>query len=296
MTPDLQHTLARSAPLSGVAIHSGETVNLVVQPAAANTGIRFLRRSGNLAAGLVKASVEAVVHTRLGTTIGNSDGVTIATVEHLMAALWALSIDNAVVEIDGGEAPILDGSAAPIIVALDRAGRRPLGATRRYIEILDEVSVSEGRGEASLTPADDFEVAFAIDFDSPAIGRQSLDLAMDESTFRRELADCRTFGFAEDVERLRAAGLARGGSLENVVVIKDGAVLNPEGLRRADEFVRHKALDAIGDLYLLGRPLIGRYQSRRGGHGLNNALGRQLLATPKAWRIVEGPQLMARAV
>ncbi len=296
MSPDLQHTLARPANFSGVGIHSGEVVDVVVHPAAANTGIRFLQRPCETGVGLVEARVEAVCQTRLGTVIGNPDGIMISTIEHLMAAFWALSIDNALVAVDGGEIPILDGSAAPLLAALDEAGRRPLQAPRSYIEILDEVTVAEGPSHASLVPADGFEIECSIDFASPAIGRQSVELGMDEQTFRRELADCRTFGFARDVEGLRDAGLARGASLENVVVIEDDRILNPEGLRRRGEFARHKALDAIGDLYLLGAPLIGRYQSHRGGHGLNNALCRALLAKPGAWRLTEAPRTMAEAV
>ncbi len=295
LSPELQHTLLRSARFGGVAVHSGESVEVEVQPAPPGSGIRFLRRPCAKGEGSIEATPQAVCHTRLGTVIGNADGVTVSTVEHLMAALWALAIDNALVVINGGEVPILDGSAAPILAALDRAGRRPQQAARGHLEILAEVLVTEGSSEAFLAPAECFEMAVEIDFASPAIGRQRLELAMDGAVFRRELADCRTFGFSEDVEMLRSAGLARGGSLDNVVVIENGQVLNPGGLRRADEFVRHKTLDAIGDLYLLGKPLIGRYQSRRGGHGLNNALTRALLARPEAWRLVEAPQALARA-
>ncbi|MHB8528827.1 MAG: UDP-3-O-acyl-N-acetylglucosamine deacetylase [Caulobacteraceae bacterium] len=295
MSPDLQHTLARAASIRGVAIHSGETVCLVVHPAAANAGIRFLRQPCEAGSGLIEARVGAVSQTRLGTVIANLEGVAVSTVEHLMAALSALSIDNALVTIDGGEVPIMDGSAEPFVSALDLAGRRPQHAPRRYIEVLQTVEVAKGESYARLIPADGFEVAFDIEFPSRAIGHQSLDLEMDEAAFRRELADCRTFGFADEAESLRAAGLARGGSLENVVVIEGDQIVNPGGLRRSDEFVRHKALDAVGDLYLLGRPLIARYESRLGGHGLNNALCRALLATPRAWRLAAAPNRLARA-
>jgi UDP-3-O-[3-hydroxymyristoyl] N-acetylglucosamine deacetylase len=184
----------------------------------------------------------------------------------------------------------MDGSSAPFIAALDKAGRRPQGAPRRYLEILDTVEVVEDDKRVTLSPADRFELAFEILFDSPAIGRQRVDLAVDEASFRRELADCRTFGFFHEVEALRAAGFARGGSLDNVVVIENDAVLNPGGLRRPDEFVRHKALDAVGDLYLLGAPLIGRYEGIYAGHGLNNAVVRALLDRPDAWRLTAAPQ------
>jgi UDP-3-O-[3-hydroxymyristoyl] N-acetylglucosamine deacetylase len=195
-----------------------------------------------------------------------------------------LGIDNALIELDGPEVPIMDGSALPFVQVLDRAGRRAQGAPRRYIEILERVEVADGDKRAMLSPSDRFEVAFEIDFSSPAIGRQRVDLPMDEHAFRRELADCRTFGFLHEVEALRAIGLARGGSLENVVVIEDDRILNPEGLRRPDEFVRHKALDAIGDLFVLGGPMIGRFEGILAGHGINNLLVRALIARPKAWR------------
>jgi UDP-3-O-[3-hydroxymyristoyl] N-acetylglucosamine deacetylase len=233
---------------------------------------------------LAPAISEAVSETRLGTVVGNAAGVRVATVEHLMAALCALGVDNAMVEVDGPEIPILDGSAAPIVQALDRAGRRPSPKPRRFLEILKTVEVTDGRKRAALSPCPEFEVAFEIDFASPVIGRQSIDLVVDEPSFRRELADCRTFGFLHEVEALRAAGFAHGGSLASAVVIDNDKVMNPEGLRRPDEFVRHKALDAIGDLYLLGGPLLGRYEGRYAGHGLNNALSRALLADPTAWR------------
>jgi UDP-3-O-[3-hydroxymyristoyl] N-acetylglucosamine deacetylase len=202
-----------------------------------------------------------------------------------MAALVMLGVDNAVVELDGPEMPIMDGSSAPFVRVLDRAGLRSQDVARTYIEILDTVEVLDGDKRATLRPADAFEVAFDIAFDSAAIGRQSVDLAMDEQAFRDELADCRTFGFLSDVEALRAMGLARGGDMNNCVVIDGDEVLNPEGLRRPDEFVRHKALDAIGDLFLLGAPLLGRFEGVLAGHGLNNALVRALLARPDAWRV-----------
>jgi UDP-3-O-[3-hydroxymyristoyl] N-acetylglucosamine deacetylase len=193
-------------------------------------------------------------------------------------------IDNAEVELDGPEMPIMDGSSWPFLKILDRAGRRPPAAARRFIEILDTVEVVDGDKRAALKPSMRFEVAFAIEFPTAVIGRQEIDLPMDEHAFRRELADCRTFGFLHEVEALRAMGLARGGSLENCVVIDGDRVLNPEGLRRADEFVRHKALDAIGDLYVLGAPILGRFEGELAGHHINNQLVRALEAAPDAWR------------
>jgi UDP-3-O-[3-hydroxymyristoyl] N-acetylglucosamine deacetylase len=295
LPPHAQHTLARPAVFEGVGIHSGASVHVEVRPAEPGVGIVFLRTDIE-GSGAVPARGEAVCQTRLGTVIANPDGVTVSTVEHLMAALSALAIDNAVVALDGPEVPIMDGSAQPFIEALDRAGRRPQAAERLYLEVLETVEVIEDDKRVTLSPSDRFEMAFEILFDSPAIGRQRVDLDVDELSFRRELADCRTFGFFHEVEALRAAGFARGGSLDNVVVIDNDAVLNPEGLRRPDEFVRHKALDAVGDLYLLGAPLIGRYEGLYAGHGLNNAVVRALLARPEAWRLTPAPGQMARAV
>jgi UDP-3-O-[3-hydroxymyristoyl] N-acetylglucosamine deacetylase len=189
-----------------------------------------------------------------------------------------------VVELDGPEMPIMDGSSAPFLKILDRAGVRMQDAPRRYIEILETVEVVDGDKRAALTPAEGFEVAFEIRFPTPVIGTQAIDLVMDEHAFRQELADCRTFGFLHEVEALRSLGLARGGSLENCVVIEGDRVLNPEGLRRPDEFVRHKALDAIGDLYVLGAPVLGRFEGVLAGHAINNLLVRALAAQPSAWR------------
>ena len=244
----------------------------------------------------VKATAEAVVQARLCTVIANDSGVTVATIEHLMAALAALNIDNAIVELDGPELPIMDGSALPFVQLLDRAGRRRQDAERRYIEILGAIEVFDGDKYACLSPADGFEMAFEIEFPTALIGRQRVELTVDEDSFRAELADCRTFGFASEVEALRAAGLARGGSLENAVVIDGDRLLNPEGLRRPDEFVRHKALDAVGDLYTLGAPIIGRFEGVKAGHALNNLAARALLEQPEAWRMRPFVETMARAV
>ncbi len=296
VSPYLQHTLAGSATFAGVGIHTGRPVRGEIHPASAGSGIGFVRTDVDGAHGLVAARGDQVCSTRLGTQIGNPGGVTVSTIEHLMAAFAALGVDNALVELDGPETPIMDGSCAPFLRILDRAGRRRQDAVRRYIEILAPVTVGDGDKSASLAPADRFEVAFEILFDTPAIGRQSVDLIIDEASFRRELADCRTFGFLGDVQALRAAGLARGGSLDNVVVIEQGRVMNPEGLRRPDEFARHKAVDAIGDLYLLGAPIIGRYEGLYAGHELNNALVRAVMGRTEAWRYASAPGALARAV
>jgi UDP-3-O-[3-hydroxymyristoyl] N-acetylglucosamine deacetylase len=282
-----QHTLAGPAICAGVGVHSGERARVSIRPAPSGTGIVFVRTDLQRD-NRVPVSAEAVTQTRLCTVIANEAGVSVATIEHLMAALAALEVDNAVIEVDGPEVPIMDGSALPFVQLLDRAGRRRQEAERRFIEILQPVEVVDGDKVVRLTPADRFEMAFEIAFPTKAIGRQRVDLHVTEDSFRRELADCRTFGFLAEVQALREAGLARGGSLENAVVIDGDRILNPEGLRRADEFVRHKALDAVGDLYVRGAPLLGRFEGRYAGHALNNLLCRALLARPRAWRLVCG--------
>jgi UDP-3-O-[3-hydroxymyristoyl] N-acetylglucosamine deacetylase len=280
-----QHTVRSPALFAGVGVHTGAYTRVNVRPAAAGAGIVFVRTDVRDGDNVIPATGEAVCKTQLGTVIGNADGVTVSTIEHLMAAFAMLGVDNALVEVDGPEMPIMDGSSLPFVRILDRAGLRPQEAARGYVEILDTVEVVDGDKRAALSPADGFEVAFTIEFPTAAIGRQSIDMAMDEDAFRAELADCRTFGFLAEVEALRAMGLARGGSMDNCVVIDGDRVLNPEGLRRPDEFVRHKALDAIGDLYVLGGPILGRFEGVLAGHGLNNALVRALLARPDAWRV-----------
>lgn len=291
-----QHTVAAPAVLTGVGVHTGEHVRLTVRPAGPDTGVVFVRTDVGDRDPVVPVAGDAVVQTRLGTVLGNAAGVTVSTVEHLLSAMCALGVDNARVELDGPEVPILDGSALPFVRALDRAGLRPQAAPRRYIEMVDTVSVDVDGKHASLSPAHGFEAAFEIDFPTAAIGRQMVDLAITEASYRAEIASARTFGFVRDVEALRRAGLARGGSLANVVVIDGDRVLNPEGLRFADEFVRHKMLDAIGDLYVLGAPVIGRFEGRYAGHDINNRLVRAVLDAPSAWRWRVPAEELAEAV
>ena len=282
---------------AGVGLHTGSHVRVAVRPAPVDAGVVFVRTDVHDRDNRVPVKPDAVCQTQLGTVINNAADVRVSTIEHLMAALAALAIDNCVVELDGPEVPIMDGSSEPFIQILDRAGRRKQEAARRYIEIVAPVVVEEQGGKwASLSPSDRFEVAFEIAFDSKAIGRQRVDLTIDEESFRAELSNCRTFGFVRDVEALRAIGLARGGSMENAVVIDGDRVLNPEGLRRPDEFVRHKALDAVGDLYVLGAPIIGRFEGVLAGHGLNNAVVRALIANPAAWRMRAHSVQLAQAV
>lgn len=280
-----QHTVQGAATFSGVGVHTGAHARVAVRPAPVDAGIVFVRTDITDRDNRIRVSPLAVIKTQLGTVIGNAAGASVSTIEHLMAAMVMLGVDNAVVEVDGPEMPIMDGSALPFIQLLDRAGRRPQSKPRRYIEMLESIEVSDGGKRASLSPSDSFEVAFEIAFDSAVVGRQRVDLKMTEQAFRSELADCRTFGFAHEVEALRAIGLARGGSMENAVVIEGDRILNPEGLRRPDEFVRHKALDAIGDLFVLGYPIIGRFEGLCAGHSVNNALVRAVLENRSAWRL-----------
>jgi len=287
MSPDYaEHTIALSAIMAGVGLHTGRTVRLTIRPAATGSGIVFVRTDINDRPNRISASATNVTQTRLGTVITNDHDVSVSTIEHLMAAFSALSIDNAVVELDGPEVPIVDGSSEPFVRLLDQAGFRRQSSPQQFIEILRPVEVIEGDKSASLSPCERFEVRFEIEFASKAIGHQVIDLAVTEQTFRKELSQARTFGFIEQVEALRQSGRAIGGSMDNAIVIEGDTVLNPEGLRFVDEFVRHKALDAIGDLYVLGMPILGRFVGIKAGHGLNNALVRALLSQPDAYRVV----------
>ena len=295
-SPVFQHTLLGPVIFAGQGLHTGRDVRCAVKPAAVDIGIVFVRTDLSGQDNRIPARGEAVTQTRLGTVVGNAAGATVSTIEHLMAALAALGVDNAVIELDGPEVPVMDGSAEPFVRLLDHVGLRQQAALRRYIEILEPIEVVDGDRRAGFTPADQFEMSFEIDFDSDAIGRQRVDLVLDEAAFRSEIANARTFGFAAEVEALRRAGLARGGSMDNVVVIEGDRVLNPEGLRRPDEFVRHKALDALGDLYLLGAPVVGRFEGVKSGHELNNALVRAMLAAPAAWRVRTFAEDLAQAV
>jgi len=294
---EFQHTVAGPAILAGVGIHTGAHTRLFIRPALVNTGIVFVRTDIKDRDNRVEARGENVTKTQLGTVIENASGVPVSTIEHLMAAFWAVGIDNAIVELDGPEVPIMDGSSAAFLTLLDQVGTKAQSEPRRFIEILEPVEVIDGDKRATLSPAAGFELAFEIHYDnSAAVGRQRVDMVMDGQVFRDELANCRTFGFLEEVEALRQMGLARGGSLENCIVIDGDRVLNPQGLRRPDEFVRHKALDAIGDLYVLGGPIIGRFEGLCAGHSLNNAIVRALLAKPQAWRLRPPPADLAEAI
>lgn len=284
LTLGRQTTLARPATLTGVGVHSGKPATIVVHPAESDRGIVFVRTDVSDEVE-IPALWSAVTATELCTIVGVGD-LTVATVEHLMAAIRAVGLDNAVVEIDGPEMPILDGCSAAFIAAFDEAGLVAQKAVRRAIRVLRPVRIENGDAWAELVPFDGQRFDVTIDFRTPLIGRQSYVLDLAPGTFRREIARARTFGFMKDVERLWAMGFALGSSLDNSVAIGDDRILNPEGLRWVDEFVRHKTLDAVGDLALAGRPIIGAYRSYKGGHKMNWLMLKALFADESAYEIV----------
>lgn len=292
MAVQKQTTLRDRAELTGIGVHSGSPVRIVLHPADPDTGIVFLRT--RLEGGrerLIEARHNVVSATELCTIIGDQSSGSVATIEHLLAALSGLGVDNVLVEIDGPEVPIMDGSAAPFVAAIDQVGIVRLSETRRYIKVLKPVRVENGRAFSELRPFNrGFRLEVEIDFDTPVIGRQKKVLDLDPASFRKEVSRARTFGFMRDVERLWKAGLALGASLDNTVAIGEEGVMNPEGLRYADEFVRHKTLDAVGDLALSGLPLLAHYRSYCGGHRMNVLALQALFADRSNYAVVEAPR------
>ena len=283
-----QTTLCRRASVSGIGVHSGLPVTLTVHPADAGTGVVFIRTVNGRREREIRASAGFVTATELATVLGDGSGPGISTIEHIMAALCGLGVDNAIVELDGPEAPIMDGSAGPFVQAIDEAGIVSLAAPRRFTKVLKPIRVTKDGAFGELRPYDrGFRVEVEIDFDHPLIGRQARAVEVGPATFRREIARARTFGFLCDVGKLWNAGYALGASLENTLVVSEDRIVNEGGLRFPDEFVRHKVLDAIGDLALAGAPILGAYRSVRGGHKLNHAVLTALIADPAAWTIVE---------
>jgi UDP-3-O-[3-hydroxymyristoyl] N-acetylglucosamine deacetylase len=279
-----QRSIRQSIACTGTGLHSGAKVRLTLHPAPADHGIVFRRTDRPAAVAEVPARWDHVADTRMCTTLANAAGTTVGTVEHLLAALAGYAVDNCLVEIDGAEVPIMDGSAEPFAFLIECAGTIDQDAPRRAIEILKVVRSGDERHYATLAPSASTALSFEIDFENAVVARQRLSLDLRDGTFRRELARARTFGFAHEVETLRRMGLARGGSLDNAVVIAEDRILNREGLRFPDEFVRHKILDALGDLYLAGGPLLGRFHGHRAGHALNSQLLRALFADKANWR------------
>ncbi len=291
----MQRTLRTAIDCVGVGVHSGRQSRLVLRPAPAGTGIVFRRVDLGVD---IPARFDHVIDTRLCTVIGlpGRREASVGTVEHVMAALAGLGISNAIIEVDGPEVPILDGSAASFVFLIDCAGVQDQPLPERAIAVRRPVRVAQGDAFVELRPAaghTQMTVAMSIAFDEAVIGQQSLSLRISESSFRRDIAAARTFGRASDVAALQAAGLARGGSLENAVVVDGARVLNPGGLRMADEFVRHKMLDAVGDIALAGAPVIGRVTAHKSGHALNNRLLRALFADDANWAWIEGARLPA---
>ncbi len=275
-----QRTLRTAIGCRGIGLHCGQPVVMTLRPAAPDTGIVFRRLD---VGGDIRASWKSTTEMALSTVLSNGEGMQIGTIEHLMAALAGSQVDNALVELDGPEVPIMDGSAAPFLLLIERVGVVPQDAVRRAFKILKPVRVAENGSSAALLPEHGFSMSFEIDFDNPLIRRQDIALTLDPGTFKAELAPARTFGLLDDWPRLKAAGLARGGSLDNAVVVSGNRVLNDGGLRFADEFVRHKLVDALGDLYLAGGPIIGHFRGLRSGHALNRRLLAALFADRDAW-------------
>lgn len=281
----MQTTLKSHVVFEGTGLHSGEPVRVVLHPAPAKSGIVF-RRTDVTGQPKLQARWDHVIVSPLNTRLVNADGVTVSTIEHLMAALAGCGVHNALIDIDGPEVPILDGSAAEFVRGILTVGLTRLLAPLHAIEIIKDVSVSDGPAFAKLSPATTLQIDFAIDFTDAAIGRQHKTLNMANGSFVRELCDSRTFCRSSDVDAMRANGLALGGTVENAVVVDGDKVLTPGGLRHADEAVRHKMLDALGDLYTAGAPILGRYTGTRSGHAMTNKLLHALFADDTAWRWV----------
>lgn len=280
-----QTTIARPTAVSGIGLHTGQRINMTLRPADAGVGIVFHRKTEERTVS-IEATSANVVDTRMATVIGKGD-VRVSTVEHLLAALAAYGVDNLHIDIDGPEVPIMDGSAAPFASVLEEAGLSRLAQSRKFLAVRKPVSVIDGEKRVSIIPSRFFRITFDIAFQHPCIALQQRSVKVTTSSFRRDLAPARTFGFLKDVEMLKSAGLARGGSLENAIVVDDERILNPEGLRFQDEFVRHKILDAIGDLSLIGYPILGHVRAFKAGHDVNHQLVQKLLDTPESWQLLE---------
>lgn len=281
-----QRTLRNSIKATGVGLHTGEKVLLTLSPAPVDTGIVFRRTDLNPVAE-IPARADLVGETTLSTCLIHNDA-RVSTIEHLLSAMAGLGVDNAYVDVTAPEIPIMDGSAAPFVFLLQSAGLVEQHAPKKFIRVKREVTVTDGDKSATFLPLEGFKISFGIDFDHPVFKHRAATTEIDFSTtsFVREISRARTFGFVEEIEYLRSKGLARGGSMDNAIVIDDYKVLNNDGLRYEDEFVKHKVLDAIGDLYLLGYSLIGEYQAFKSGHALNNEALRTLISQKEAWEMV----------
>ena len=295
--PDFQRTIMNKVSCYGVGLHTGVRVDISLLPAAEDTGIIFKRIDIKDKNQLISASYDNVSNTVLGTTIRNEDGVHVATIEHLMAALWGCSVDNCIVEINGPEVPIMDGSSEPFVFLIECAGIQEQKKRRRIIEVLKEISVyesdQENSGYMTLSPSENFSVDLHIDFGENVISSQDCSFDTQSISFKSDICRARTFGFEHEVEHLRKNGLAQGGSLENAIVIGKDGILNKEGLRYRNEFVRHKVLDCIGDIYLAGAHINGSLKGFKSGHALNNKLLRKVFSDKDAWRFCQTPEEQA---
>jgi UDP-3-O-[3-hydroxymyristoyl] N-acetylglucosamine deacetylase len=272
----------------GIGLHTGRVITMRIHPAPEDHGIVFVRTDIRPDAA-IPARFENVVDTTLATTLGSEEGIVISTVEHLLSSFFGMGVDNAVVEVDGPEVPIMDGSAAPFVYLFQSVGIRDQEKPKQFLVIQRPFRLEEGDKRVSILPSKELKVTFSIDFDHPLIQNQILEFRFSSQAYMREICKARTFGFLRDVYDMQRSGYARGGSLENAVVLDDYRVLNSEGLRYKDEFVRHKVLDSLGDLFLLGRPMIGHLVAHKSGHTLNHKLIKELKAKGKGWKTVEFP-------
>lgn len=280
----LQRTLKQEVGCQSIGLHSGRKIRMTIKPAGIDEGIVFIRKDLS-ANNVIKADFQNVRDTTLATTIG-LNGATISTVEHLLSAFCGMGVDNAIVEVNAPEVPIMDGSALPFVNMLKDVGTKTQGKCKKLLVIKKDVSVSDGSGTAMLSPAREFKITYGIDFQHPLIGQQLYEMTFSDIVYERDICAARTFGFLKDVEYLQAKGLALGGSLKNAVILDERRVINRDGLRCADEFVKHKILDAVGDLSLLGMPIIGHFIASKSGHKLNNILLKELMSHEECWTIV----------
>ena len=283
----MQNTIKARVSLQGVGLHSGKDIELSLIPAAEDTGIVFVRTDVSDKNNIIPAKWDRVADTQLCSVIANEDGISVGTIEHLMSALRGMNVDNARIELDGAEVPVMDGSAMPFVKLIEEAGVEAQSAPRKVIRILKDVTVEKDGKRVTLSPAEGAVFGGEIEFDHPEIGAQNYEVQLLNGNFRHDIAEARTFGFLKEVEWMRSQGLALGGSLDNAIVLNDDGVMNPNGLRFDDEFIRHKLLDAIGDLYLAGAPIQGAYDGYKAGHEMNNLILHALFADESAYEIVE---------
>lgn len=287
MSQIFQHTLNDEITIADVGLHSGRKITMVMKPADINHGIVFVRTDLEQGENVIPALWDRVVDTRLCTVIANAHGASVGTIEHVMSALRGCGIDNVLIEIDGAEAPIMDGSAMPFVEAIDRVGIATQSASKRYIRVLKEVSVLDNGKRVTLKPDDASRFVGEIEFDHDDIGLQRFETSLVNGNFRHDIASARTFGFFHEAEYLRAQGLGLGGSLDNAIILNEDGVMNPGGLRYSNEFIRHKLLDAIGDLYLAGAPILGLYDGVKAGHAINNDILHELFSSDDNWEYVD---------